>query len=544
MKIACAYHTSDPVHPSDSASSTGRWPYCSTQYFSSSAVSHRCVCKCTCSCLRASSALARISSRRHRERRARRDDDPRHRVARRVVVLADHALGVAQDRVFFFDGLVGRQPALGAAARHRAARSVEAKAHLARDRDLVVDPRAVRPDVAVIGGRRAAGEQQLRDGGGGARAHGLGGQPRPDRVMRDEPVEQPGVLRLRKIARERLEEVVVRADQPRQQHEAARIDDLVGLRGQLARRPDRFDDVAAQQHRAVGDLPLGVVERRDQRRVTEKQRANRRCPVMMTSIAALNAADRATFVAAVGFAFEALAVDRRSSVGAPAVRRPRGLACGAGGGRRSVAVRTQDRADRRASRPGRPCRARRPADRRVARRAGRGRARPAHGRGDRALRRRQRRLPRAVRLSVRDLRARARFGLDSRRARTARAERARRRGRDWRSARSRRSRGCVCRTRWPRERPYVLEWLNLIARWAHLIAGISWIGASFYFVWLDDSLDRSEEPGRRAARDVRRAVVGARRRLLSQPQVPHGPARRAAHAKTCTGSSGRRTRRG
>jgi uncharacterized membrane protein len=27
-------------------------------------------------------------------------------------------------------------------------------------------------------------------------------------------------------------------------------------------------------------------------------------------------------------------------------------------------------------------------------------------------------------------------------------------------------------------------------RWAHLIAGISWIGASFYFVWLDDNLNR------------------------------------------------------
>jgi uncharacterized membrane protein len=36
--------------------------------------------------------------------------------------------------------------------------------------------------------------------------------------------------------------------------------------------------------------------------------------------------------------------------------------------------------------------------------------------------------------------------------------------------------------------PYVLDWLSLVVRWAHVIAGISWIGASFYFVWLDDSL--------------------------------------------------------
>ncbi|HEY0615641.1 MAG TPA: urate hydroxylase PuuD [Candidatus Elarobacter sp.] len=50
---------------------------------------------------------------------------------------------------------------------------------------------------------------------------------------------------------------------------------------------------------------------------------------------------------------------------------------------------------------------------------------------------------------------------------------------------------------------YVLDWLNLVARWAHLIAGISWIGASFYFVWLDDSLTAPEKPD-----DLRRGVAG------------------------------------
>ena len=36
--------------------------------------------------------------------------------------------------------------------------------------------------------------------------------------------------------------------------------------------------------------------------------------------------------------------------------------------------------------------------------------------------------------------------------------------------------------------PYGLEWMNLLVRWLHLITGIAWIGASFYFVWLDNSL--------------------------------------------------------
>ena len=35
---------------------------------------------------------------------------------------------------------------------------------------------------------------------------------------------------------------------------------------------------------------------------------------------------------------------------------------------------------------------------------------------------------------------------------------------------------------------YILEWLNLLVRWLHMITGIAWIGSSFYFVWLDNHL--------------------------------------------------------
>lgn len=37
---------------------------------------------------------------------------------------------------------------------------------------------------------------------------------------------------------------------------------------------------------------------------------------------------------------------------------------------------------------------------------------------------------------------------------------------------------------------YIIEWLNLIIRFAHLITGIAWIGASFYFIWLDNHLEK------------------------------------------------------
>lgn len=35
---------------------------------------------------------------------------------------------------------------------------------------------------------------------------------------------------------------------------------------------------------------------------------------------------------------------------------------------------------------------------------------------------------------------------------------------------------------------YIADWLSLIVRWLHLITGIAWIGASFHFIWLDNSL--------------------------------------------------------
>jgi uncharacterized membrane protein len=40
--------------------------------------------------------------------------------------------------------------------------------------------------------------------------------------------------------------------------------------------------------------------------------------------------------------------------------------------------------------------------------------------------------------------------------------------------------------------PLNLEWPNLLLRWAHLIAGIAWIGTSFYFVALDFSLRKRQ----------------------------------------------------
>jgi len=42
--------------------------------------------------------------------------------------------------------------------------------------------------------------------------------------------------------------------------------------------------------------------------------------------------------------------------------------------------------------------------------------------------------------------------------------------------------------------PYILDWANLLLRWLHVIVGIAWIGSSFYFVWLDNSLYKPDDP--------------------------------------------------
>jgi uncharacterized membrane protein len=37
---------------------------------------------------------------------------------------------------------------------------------------------------------------------------------------------------------------------------------------------------------------------------------------------------------------------------------------------------------------------------------------------------------------------------------------------------------------------YLQDWLSLLLRWAHFITGVAWIGASFYFNWLENHLQR------------------------------------------------------
>lgn len=51
---------------------------------------------------------------------------------------------------------------------------------------------------------------------------------------------------------------------------------------------------------------------------------------------------------------------------------------------------------------------------------------------------------------------------------------------------------------------YLVDWLNLLVRWLHFTAGVAWIGASLYFVMLDNSL----RPPRRPEDTTERGVSG------------------------------------
>ena len=67
-------------------------------------------------------------------------------------------------------------------------------------------------------------------------------------------------------------------------------------------------------------------------------------------------------------------------------------------------------------------------------------------------------------------------------------------------------------------------WLNLGLRWLHVIAGVCWIGASFYFVWLDNNL-RPSVPPRDGVKGELWAVHGggfyqSQKFLVAPPQMP------------------------
>lgn len=68
------------------------------------------------------------------------------------------------------------------------------------------------------------------------------------------------------------------------------------------------------------------------------------------------------------------------------------------------------------------------------------------------------------------------------------------------------------------------EWLHLVLRWTHVLAGITWIGNSFYFMWLDRALEPPADGDPQVTGSLWMVHSGGfyriEKRLLSAGQVP------------------------
>jgi len=68
------------------------------------------------------------------------------------------------------------------------------------------------------------------------------------------------------------------------------------------------------------------------------------------------------------------------------------------------------------------------------------------------------------------------------------------------------------------------EWLHLVLRWTHVLAGITWIGNSFYFMWLDRALEPPKDGDPHVTGSLWMVHSGGfyriEKRLLGAGQVP------------------------
>ncbi len=71
---------------------------------------------------------------------------------------------------------------------------------------------------------------------------------------------------------------------------------------------------------------------------------------------------------------------------------------------------------------------------------------------------------------------------------------------------------------------HLRDWLELSLRWAHLIVGIAWVGASFYFNWLENRLNRASSTDSSVAGDLWAIHGGGfyhvQKYQLAPPQLP------------------------
>ena len=179
-------------------------------------------------------------------------------MGRRVVVAADQAFGLGQDRGLRLRDGSGRQTAVVGRKAHRAAGQHHARAKLLRCLGLDVDRsgQGGGEQVVVVAGRGAAREHQLGQRETGGHRDRLFREVHPDRVQRLQPGEQRLVQGGRTGTRQGLVEMVMAVDEAGQQHLSRRIEDVGGGCLGLLAHSHQLHDSAVAHDDATGSVEV------------------------------------------------------------------------------------------------------------------------------------------------------------------------------------------------------------------------------------------------------------------------------------------------
>ena len=168
-----------------------------------------------------------------------------------IVIGAQHPLAVLEDRLRILHDRVGLQAAVLLGNAHRSARDRHAHAELRRLLDLDVDrvPEVRGKEIVMIGRGRAAGQHQFDQRHPDRDAQGLGRHAVPDALHRNEPGNELLAEACGMGARQRLVEVMMRVDEPRQHDMARGVERRIGRNRRRLAAPDAFDDLGSPRPR-------------------------------------------------------------------------------------------------------------------------------------------------------------------------------------------------------------------------------------------------------------------------------------------------------
>ena len=149
---------------------------------------------------------------------------------------------------------------------------MEADAEIAGGGDLGVDQALVpaREQVEMVGGRGAAGEEQLAEADARRHLHRFRVRAAPHLVQLDEPSEERRLLHARHVAGEGLRQVMVRVHEAGQDDLAARVEAPVHGSGRWVSRPHGGDAVVFDEDPSAGQAPPRIVHGGDQTGIVDE----------------------------------------------------------------------------------------------------------------------------------------------------------------------------------------------------------------------------------------------------------------------------------